>query len=1327
MKIKRILSFIIALAIIITSVPVLGTTKKASASNNTIVATTEDGVEYTFEGIIDNDEAYAVNVHITGGTITLNNGTYTMPNEITKGKISYIVRSVCGDADGSDFFGTADFTNDETLEHIVLPDTLEEIGVNAFIDYSSLTSVTLGKNVKKLSATAFYSKSRPVDFELTIENPNLIIEDTDVHVTNEKTTLGSKWSVKGYTYSTANDVFGNSGRFVALNGTSYKIGFPPLSDVTVGGIRVDNTYKYADDVNSGLFINYLYYVKGVTTDVKFTMPEIAGDKVVSSYDGYYNASNAKIVDIDGNIVASNLPSSSANISVSPIATYKTFNITYHMADDTTVNSTYTYSTGKTDLKQTDTKLGYTFKGWSTKKGDADSLVTVGTMLNESMAEDLDLYPIFEANEYKVSFGLGEKTSVYDYTFKYNEYDNAKLQDAWNKASKSFIGLAISGWKYNDTIFSKVGELSQNFIAENAVNGVLRLEGLSSDISYTITFIAGEGHRFKTAPKSMTYKYKANTTTELPTVEEATGEYDFNGWYCKDVAEGNIGTTWHNDWLAKNVVLTALWKRHESGVTFDANGGTFKDNTDLRVVSIPVGEKISVNYVPSPAPTKEYCTFLGYSTDKNAKIPDKEIVAKDDLTVYAVWQKKTITYRFSIFNSDLNTNYGSIAFKKGDKVVSASNPEEILIEQTVGEKIITPFDKESGWTYTDNGFPSVIPYGYEIRIGASMTTYTTTAVKNAIVEDYTGNEPKVYVSVTWKTNAHKITLDAGEGAFGNGTKKLTIDAVVGTPLKDIIYGGEHDGINIQTQGLKSAYVPERQGYTFAGWKNEANGGFITPYGYFIADADCTWTAMYTKQTNENKSEDSFTFVEIDAESSGLVYDEMGVPTYKSLRAELDKNAVDVSKVAWLKQPKSEVHYDSVVSTIKTQKEKDAFTAFYNLLKDYYIGQNTCETLEFCAVSGDALYQADANVLEDAYFAFMYDHPEASWVEYMWGGSMGTTMDGRDIEYFIVISASGYSTKSTVSNAESVLSDKDNKYKALINKVNAYIKKDTSNAPNDYKTVLAISKVVSKYIVYPKLNQTATGFYTDEYRDPAFAIYEDANNYGVCVTYAKLTHILCNYFGIECTDVTGIAGEGHQWNLVKIGGKWYNLDTTWLEKTPVNEIADSDYFLFGTDLCKNENRTYESQSFVHNVNISKTDYQLPKTLTSATMTKGGVTYKVSGSGAIVVKATKNSGKVTISDTISIGGRNYKVTKINNNVFKGKKITSVTVGKNVKSIGSGAFMNCKKLKTVTIKSKSVKFGKNCFKGIYAKATIKTASKAQAKKVKKASVGYKKTMKVK
>lgn len=157
-----------------------------------------------------------------------------------------------------------------------------------------------------------------------------------------------------------------------------------------------------------------------------------------------------------------------------------------------------------------------------------------------------------------------------------------------------------------------------------------------------------------------------------------------------------------------------------------------------------------------------------------------------------------------------------------------------------------------------------------------------------------------------------------------------------------------------------------------------------------------------------------------------------------------------------------------------------------------------------------------------------------------------------------------------------------------------------------------------------------------------------------------------------------------------------------------------------------------------------------------TAGNYKYQVTDASARTVEVTgsvKKKAAIAIPGEVTFGGKTYTVTSIGTGAFKNdKKVTKLTVGKNVQTIGSGAFsgcaklktaslnsakltaigkkafFNCKALKKLTIKSKKLKSaGSSAFKGIYKKAVIKVpASKVKAYKKLLNKKGQSKTVKI-
>ncbi len=125
-----------------------------------------------------------------------------------------------------------------------------------------------------------------------------------------------------------------------------------------------------------------------------------------------------------------------------------------------------------------------------------------------------------------------------------------------------------------------------------------------------------------------------------------------------------------------------------------------------------------------------------------------------------------------------------------------------------------------------------------------------------------------------------------------------------------------------------------------------------------------------------------------------------------------------------------------------------------------------------------------------------------------------------------------------------------------------------------------------------------------------------------------------------------------------------------------------------------------------------------------TSNGI-YKITGTQEAAFTKPINSKKtsVIIPDTVSSNGVIYKVTTISANAFKNNKsITKATIGKNITSIGDYAFLGCKKLKNITIKTTALKSS-----GIGTKAFSNTFVLPTVKAPKSVLASYKKLLKAK
>lgn len=94
-----------------------------------------------------------------------------------------------------------------------------------------------------------------------------------------------------------------------------------------------------------------------------------------------------------------------------------------------------------------------------------------------------------------------------------------------------------------------------------------------------------------------------------------------------------------------------------------------------------------------------------------------------------------------------------------------------------------------------------------------------------------------------------------------------------------------------------------------------------------------------------------------------------------------------------------------------------------------------------------------------------------------------------------------------------------------------------------------------------------------------------NKGQCSGISKAVKLLCDFIGIECIviegtgrdDSTGTSGP-HAWNIVKINGKYYHLDVTFMIGANLSKRKPFKYLFFnGNDIEFQKNHTWQSGKY------------------------------------------------------------------------------------------------------------------------------------------------------
>lgn len=418
-----------------------------------------------------------------------------------------------------------------------------------------------------------------------------------------------------------------------------------------------------------------------------------------------------------------------------------------------------------------------------------------------------------------------------------------------------------------------------------------------------------------------YSYGKEVKLPVPVKEGSTFEgwytdKDFKGEAAKD-AEGNYIISATDD---TDKTFYAKWEEITYKVVYDANGGSFTDavGAEEKEQTFKYGEtkKLTVfgDKLTQPADAKEN-GFLGWATDENADVPeyaDGQYVSnlttdKDaTITLYAVWdiEKQNISYNlnggtskntfdvvsvnkgkaYTCYKADNlpeRTGYIFAGWSDGTTTYTKDNPSFTVgttdVELTAQWTPVTyRVEFNSGKGGTGESQQQTLTYDEAAELTKlEVLGFTNENTAEATTEGAAG---ATYSFLGWATDENAdapeyVDAQSVKNLASEQNKQIELYAIWGTEKKQYVSYDANGGLWKQqipaaeevTEGAATLHfetVPERIGYTFAGWADQADA---TEAAYTTDNPDkanitasttvyAVWKAnQYTVAFNQNSTD------------------------------------------------------------------------------------------------------------------------------------------------------------------------------------------------------------------------------------------------------------------------------------------------------------------------------------------------------------------------------------------------------------------------------------------------------------------------------------------